>query len=62
MFWHGSNFATKTIYFTVLTIAKATIFGLVACFFNALTGFSGTAILVDVLFATFMLTSAYGWY
>jgi len=62
MFWHGSNFATKTIYFTILTTAKASVYGLTAELFNIFTGFSGTSILVDILYATFVVSSAYGWF
>jgi hypothetical protein len=62
MFWHGSNFATKTIFFTVLTTAKASIYGLVSELFNIFTGYSGTSISVDILYATFVVSSAYGWY
>ena len=62
MFWHGSNFATKTIFFTVLTTAKASIYGLTTELFNIFTGYSGTSILVDILFSTFVVSSAYGWY
>lgn len=62
MFWHGNNFAVKIVYFSIFVIVKATVFGFSSCFYNIVTGFSGTGIYTDLLFATFVLTTAYGWY
>jgi hypothetical protein len=62
MFWHGSNFAVKIVYFSIFVIVKATVFGFASCFYNILAGFAGASIFPDILFATFVVTTAYGFY
>lgn len=62
MFWHGSNFAVKIVYFSIFIIIKATVFGLASFFYNIVTGYSGTSIFIDILFATFVFTTFYGFY
>lgn len=62
MFWHGSNFAVKIVYFSIFIIIKATVFGLASLFYNIVTGYSGTSIFIDLLFATFVFTTFYGFY
>ena len=38
------------------------MFGLSSFFFNIMTGFSGASIFIDLLFATFVFTTFYGFF
>lgn len=38
------------------------MFGLASFFYNIVTGYSGTSIFIDLLFAMFVFTTFYGFY
>lgn len=63
MFWHGNNWMAKLTQFSLLIIAKTSVFGLANVLWNTTTGFSSSNYVTDTLFATYSLNvTFYGFY
>ena len=58
LFWHGSNFAAKVVFLSILIINKSLVFGLSNLFYNTMALFSSTNYVSDTLFVTFMMITA----
>ena len=58
LFWHGSNFAAKVVFLSILIINKSLVFGLSNLFYNTMALFSSTNYVTDTLFLSFMIITA----